>query len=390
MDNLYFEIAELVSKYLADDLTDAERVRLEEWVALSPENREWFRATTAQGNVGKKRNELCAIDVKAGWNTLTRKREKGRKRRLWGNGLKCACVIVPLALATLIYMMTKTDEPGYIPVAKQEILPGMRKAVLLMADGSSVELGMQQGKTLQEQDGTMIGLQGESITYENMDSVTVKKQLYNELVVPRGGEYVLTLSDGTVVHLNADSKLRFPVTFTGDTRTVELMGEGYFRVARNEKVPFIVKTSDMAVTVLGTEFNVSSYSNQKEVQTTLVEGVVKITSPKYDGSYILEPGEQAMFDKEDGRVVVREVDVSYAVAWKDGYLRFRDKPLREVMEIIARWYDVEVVYKDEEVKDYLFGGNFDRHTTVLPLLDILQGTGTVHFEVRGKEIVVSK
>ena len=97
-----------------------------------------------------------------------------------------------------------------------------------------------------------------------------------------------------------------------------------------------------------------------------------------------------MFNKENGQIEVSEVDVSYAIAWKDGLIRFRDRPLKEIMGFISRWYDVEVVYKDEDVKDYLFGCNFDRHATVLPLLELFQSTGTVHFEIVGKKIIVSK
>ena len=282
------------------------------------------------------------------------------------------------------------DRDKVIPVVNTEIVPGVPKAVLYMANGTVIDLGIHQRDTLKEEDGTIIGLHGKSITYENSADSTVGKGLFNELVIPRGGEYVLTLADGTLVCLNAGSKLRFPVQFSGDTRRVELEGEGYFQVIRNENRPFVVGASGVNITVLGTEFNVSNYPENLNVQTTLIEGSVKVVSERDGEVYILQPGEQAVFDKTNGDLHVEEVDVSYAIAWKEGRLRFRDRPLKEIMDFISRWYDVDVEYESEEVKEYLFGCNFNRHVTVLPLLELFESTGTVRFEIIGKKIIVRK
>lgn len=146
----------------------------------------------------------------------------------------------------------------------------------------------------------------------------------------------------------------------------------------------------MDVAVLGTEFNISSYPENAEVQATLIKGAVKVINLKDENSFVLKPGEQAVLDKQNGKMTVAEVDVSYAIAWKEGCLRFRDRPLKEIMDFIARWYDVDVVYEDEEVKDYLFGCNFDRHETIELLLGFFERTGTVHFRIKGRKIVVSK
>jgi len=200
----------------------------------------------------------------------------------------------------------------------------------------------------------------------------------------------LTLPDGTIVYLNADSKLRFPVKFAEDVRMVELDGEGYFQVAKNESSPFTVKVGEMKVSVLGTEFNILGYKEYGEIQTTLVNGKVEVSSDKNKKNYTLLPGEQAVFNKKDGIIKVSKVDISYAIAWREGLLRFRDRPLREIMDVVARWYDIEIVYEDIEVKEYLFGCNFNRHETILPLLEVLESTGTVHFKIEDKKIIVSK
>ena len=259
-----------------------------------------------------------------------------------------------------------------------------------MANGSIIDLANHDRDSLRELDGTIIGLDGESITYKNAVDSVVSSDLYNELVIPRGGEYVLTLADGTLVCLNAGSKLRFPVQFSGITRKVELEGEGYFQVARNEEIPFVVSASGVNIMVLGTEFNVSNYPENEDVQTTLIKGKVQVTLSENMDGYTLHPGKQAVYNKESGEVTVANVDVSYATAWREGRLRFRDRPLKEIMDFISRWYDVDVEYEDESVKNYLFGCNFNRHVTVTPLLELFQSTGTVRFEVVGKKIIVKK
>ena len=200
----------------------------------------------------------------------------------------------------------------------------------------------------------------------------------------------MTPADGTLVCLNARSKLRFPVQFSGITRKVELEGEGYFQVVRNEEMPFVVSASGVNITVLGTEFNVSNYPENEDVQTTLIKGKVQVTLSENMDGYTLHPGEQVVYNKESGEVTVVNVDVSYVTAWREGRLRFRDRPLKEIMDFISRWYDVDVVYEDEVVKNYLFGCNFNRHVTVTPLLELFQSTGTVRFEVVGKKIIVKK
>ena len=161
-------------------------------------------------------------------------------------------------------------------------------------------------------------------------------------------------------------------------------------MARNEEIPFVVSASGVNIMVLGTEFNVSNYPENGDVQTTLIKGKVQVTLSEDTGGYILHPGEQAVYNKENGEITVANVDVSYVTAWREGRLRFRDRPLKEIMDFISRWYDVDVVYEDESVKNYLFGCNFNRHVTVTPLLELFQSTGTVRFEVVGKKIIVKK
>ena len=390
MDDRIFDIAELVSKYMMGELTEEGQKCLDDWLALSEENHRWFDTVTGKKMVQRKRQELKSVNIEKGWEGLSRKRVREDRREIRKRVLKYACVLVLLLFPTLYFFIRENGPDKIIPVVNTEIVPGEPKAILYMANGTMIDLGVRRQDTLKEEDGTVIGLHGKSITYNCSVDSTEGKSLFNELVIPRGGEYVLTLADGTLVCLNAGSKLRFPVQFSGNMRRVELEGEGYFQVVRDEKKPFVVEASGVNITVLGTEFNVSNYPENLNVQTTLVEGSVKVFSERDGDVYILQPGEQAVFDKSSGELHVAAVDVSYATAWKEGRLRFRDRPLKEIMDFISRWYDVDVEYRDEEVKHYLFGCNFNRHATVLPLLELFQSTGTVHFEIVDKKIIVSK
>ena len=387
MDKTYFDIAVLVGKYLADNLTEEERSLLEEWIALSERNRRWFQRVTDEKYRTWKGSNVRLVDVERGWQDLQSKRSKKAGKRLWVRWCRYAAILVlPLLVGIIIYRYT--EEPQVEETTT--ITSGTSKARLILANGTSISLEQQQKRVVEEENGTRIDLQQQQVVYENAISDEYEELVYNELVIPRGGEYSLTLSDGTVVYMNADSKLRFPVKFDRNLRMVELEGEAYFKVQRNAKVPFIVKTSQISVQVLGTEFNVSAYAEDLVIQTTLVSGAVKVFSEDEKESVILRPGEQAEFSRITHEIQLETVDVSYVTAWKDGRLRFQEKPLFEIMKNVARWYDVEIIYEDEEVKYYPFGCNFNRMATIESLLQIFEATGTIETRVQGRKIWIKE
>ena len=387
MDKTYFDIAVLVGKYLADNLTEEERSLLEEWIALSERNRRWFQRVTDEKYRTWKGSNVRLVDVERGWQDLQSKRSKKAGKRLWVRWCRYAAILVlPLLVGIIIYRYT--EEPQVEETTT--ITSGTSKARLILANGTSISLEQQQKRVVEEENGTRIDLQQQQVVYENAISDEYEELVYNELVIPRGGEYSLTLSDGTVVYMNADSKLRFPVKFDRNLRMVELEGEAYFKVQRNEKVPFIVKTSQISVQVLGTEFNVSAYAEDLVILTTLVSGDVNVFSEDEKESVILRPGEQAEFSRITHEIQLETVDVSYVTAWKDGRLRFQEKPLFEIMKNVARWYDVEIIYEDEEVKYYPFGCNFNRMATIESLLQIFEATGTIETRVQGRKIWIKE
>jgi ferric-dicitrate binding protein FerR (iron transport regulator) len=278
-------------------------------------------------------------------------------------------------------------------IFKNDIAPGNNKAILTLANGSHIVLDSVRSGALALQGRTLvIKLSNGQLAYKqeagaNEQSVPVN---YNMVTVPKGGQYQLVLPDGTKVWLNAASTLRFPTAFTGADRTVELTGEAYFEVRANKRQPFRVSLDKTNIDVLGTHFNVMAYKDEGVVQTTLLEGAVRVSSAGpaagKDG-ITLAPGEQAEL-KGDGHLRVRkDVDLAETMAWKDGLFYFHDTDIRTIMRQLARWYDVDVIYQPAQVKTHFYA-KIPLNTNISTVLQALTLTGGTHFQVEGKQVTV--
>ena len=264
------------------------------------------------------------------------------------------------------------------------------RAELVLPSGEVVDLVARSG-VISRGENTVINNEGKTLSYKNTGNQAPMDSLrYNEVIVPKGGEYQLVLSDGTLVYLNSMTKVRFPERFSEKCREVEVCGEAFFEVTKNKDVPFIVKTGGYEITVLGTKFNVTAYADEHVITTTLVEGVVSISGKCIGAARTLWPNEQLVLDQTSGGVEVRKVDVNYYTAWKDGMFRFRDVRLEEIMRVVERWYDMTVVYEDESVKDLHFGFNMSRLETIEPLLNIFELNGKIKITKEGKVLKIQR
>ncbi len=294
-----------------------------------------------------------------------------------------------------INKIVEIAKPIEKPLYKNDIRPGGNKAILTLADGTKVVLDdAKEGKIKEQGNTTIIKLDSGRLAYNNKSGIPALGKIvqYNTLTTPRGGKYCITLPDGTIVWLNASTTLRFPVAFAGNIRKVEIKGEAYFEVAKDETMPFIVKAGNSEIKVLGTHFNVMAYADEKLLKTTLLEGKVEISViKKGEGGQsspvmTLEPGEQAQLDINNAITVVK-ADLEEAIAWKNGFFIFKNEPIESVMQKIARWYDVNVVY--ENTNDILqFTGNISRAENISEVLRIMELTETLHFKIEGKTITV--
>jgi transmembrane sensor len=296
-----------------------------------------------------------------------------------------------VAAASVLLMLSVS---GWFALHKRttpDIAAGGNRAILTLANGKQIILTTaQNGKLADENNASVKKTASGQIVYVVSASQTAAKNAdieFNTIVTPRGGQYWVILADGTRVLLNAASYLRYPTAFTGTDRKVELKGEAYFEVAKDKAHPFIVSTDKQDVEVLGTHFNINSYTDEPATKTTLLEGSVKVTDLQTKQTGMLIPGQQAVL--KDHHVVISAANTEEAMAWKNGYFIFESEGITSIMRKVSRWYDVDVVF-DGPVPTDKFGGSVNRFANVSQLLDKLELTNKVHFKIEGRRIMVSK
>lgn len=264
-----------------------------------------------------------------------------------------------------------------------DIVPGSNRAVLILADGRQIVLDSSGNGVLSQQGGAIITKQDDRLLYSPGNSNNNEAEI-NILSTPIGGQYKITLPDGSRVWLNAASSLKYPTFFKGNERKVEITGEVYFEINRDINKPFIVRTNKMEVEVLGTHFNINSYNDEEDVKTTLLEGSVKVKSGA--ASNLLKPGQQAQLSVPGKIKIVNDVDLTETVAWKEGNFQFENAEIKYVMRQLARWYNIEVEYQGNIDKH--FGGIISRNANLSKVLDMLEKTGEIKFIVEGKKVLV--
>ena len=299
---------------------------------------------------------------------------------------------VAIAVMGVMFLMVYQSREKIESTDRLTIRPGRDKAILHLANGQTVYLDSMDARNISFATGGMIPMTAEgALDYTNINQTNLKNEV-NTISVPRGGKFKITLSDGTSVWLNASSSLTYPVQFSGGDRKVKLTGEAYFEVAKQTKkgekkkrVPFIVETAKQRVEVLGTVFNIKAYADEEDIKTTLIEGSVKISAESTYGPKILKPGQQGILN--NGNIAIKEVNISHAIAWKQGDFTFDAMPLEEIMRQIARWYDVEVVYEGK-IDQTRLGGSISRSKNIQEVLDVLKLTG-IHFNLKGRRIMIT-
>lgn len=297
-----------------------------------------------------------------------------------------AAVLVLLSVGILFITRKAQPLQQIVKQHKHLIVPGGNKAMLTLADGSKVVLTEGRTGKVASQGAVVITKTAKGqLTYSH-SSAALPSSGYNVIETPRGGQYQVTLPDGTGVWLNAASTLKYPIVFRGTERRVELNGEAYFEVAHNKKLPFRVVSNNQTVEVLGTHFNISSYKDEGIQKTTLLEGSVKVSVLK--STSILKPGQQAKVWKNEA-ITVSTVDTEETVAWKNGYFRFHSEDIESIMRKVSRWYDVDVEFKGG-ISDEKFNGTSSRSKNINQVLEMLQTTNAVHFKIEGRRVTVMK
>ena len=378
------DIAQLIAEELTGTIDEKDRVVLARWLDEDERHREEYAdilESLKTGNEAWKDQERGRQLMESRWGAV--KSHTVQKTGRWITWSKYAAVIV-LFVSIGIFGLVNEEKQEVENGTVAQIEHGSMKAQLVLANGKKVDLRPETSLQLEEVGGTRILTSDNRIKYSGKDSLAGQSAevKYNTLIVPRGGEFSLELADGTRVWLNAESRLRYPVAFTGKERKVEMEGEVYFEVAKNKEKPFIVTVNGVDIRVLGTSFNVSAY--QEDMVTTLVEGKVQLK--KGNEQVILSPNQQAIWSDDEFRV--KQVDARNFVLWKEGVFYFEDVDLETILDDMARWYNVNVFYMNPALKEMKFSVEIRRYGDINEILRRIGQTKRVKFEIKDRTINV--
>lgn len=381
-------IAYLIAGHIRGALTEPEKDELDEWIVESDENLELFEKLIDEDNIEMEmqkhlRMEKEKAEALAGVKETIGLKHKGSLHKIWP--YMVAASVLVIAFSLYIFKNDNSERKNENSIAhtiKNDKNPGSDKAVLTLSDGRTIILDSTTAGVLANEGDITIksGTNGEIIYDGQNDELK-----YNLVSTPRGGQYKLMLGDGTKVWLNAESSLKFPAGFATTVREVELRGEGYFEVAKNErtfKVTILAPSGDKGIVeVLGTHFNVNGYGDKETLQTTLLEGSVRVIK---DGKHkVLKPGEKAFFNNE---IKVVKADVNEEIAWKNGKFLFRDATIKSIGEQIKRWFDIDVEYEGKVLQH--FNMEVSRDVPLSRLLELFEATDQVHFKLGEKKLII--
>jgi transmembrane sensor len=299
-----------------------------------------------------------------------------------------ASIIILFGIGSYLYISNQKEKPSVtqnnsVPV-QNDVAPGGNKAILTLADGSKIVLdSAKSGQLAREANATITKTADGRIVY-NADEKLGSRLLFNTMGTPRGGQYQLTLPDGTQVWLNAESSITYPTAFTGKERKVTITGEAYFEVAKNKAKPFKVDIGSATIEVVGTHFNVNTYKEEPASNITLLEGSVRIKT--VHTSLTLKPGQQGQLT-DRGLFLAANPDVEQVMAWKNGLFNFNRTPLDKVLTQLSRWYDVDVQYANGKIPVKKVSGEMQRSLTLSQVLNILKGL-EIKYRIEGKKLIV--
>ena len=383
----YKEVAFLLSKAVQGQLTEKEEEMLGKWRQEFPENELLYRRVLTSEFIISKSKQWEQVDLVMAYLKVRQKCEHRLRRARLFQVTAVAVSVLLLLVSGLFYFVLRDKSDRYpLGLMTENILPGNVKAELILADGERILLGGPGVDSVLIQPGAEIHTAKERLSYIGRQQ-TGKIQ-YNILQIPRGGEYSVTLQDGTVVNLNSASELRYPVRFAGTERKVFLTGEAYFQVASDKSSPFIIEMGKVQVQVLGTSFNLRAYQDEEMIQTTLVEGRVCMFTDKK--RILLYPNEQGAIELKTGNLVKKQVDVQAYIGWKNGRFIFERQTLEDIMRTLSRWYDVQVVFQSEKARHIEFTGNLRRYDDFGQIVSMLALACPAKFNVSGTTIYIAE
>jgi transmembrane sensor len=364
------EAKALLARYAAGKCTEREKALLETWYARQsgqkPDGLDEAARLADMSELRARLLEETGIPERTG---LIRHLPR----------IAAAASLLIFLTAGTYFILHKRQQQQTAHTIKNDIKPGSNQAVLTLADGKKIVITGAASGRIATQAGMVINkTAGGNLNYRKANSGTVSEPVLNTLSTQMGGETSLTLADGTEVKLDAASSITYPVAFTGKDRRVSITGQAYFRVKHNAKQPFLVTAGSQSIQDIGTEFNISSYT---DTRTTLIEGSISINNN------LLVPGQQAT--TQNNKLVIAEGDPEEAAAWAKGYFRFNNENIHAIMDKIKRWYNIEVAYSPGVTAEGITG-TASRYKNISQVFYMLSYTQKVHFKIEGRRVTVLK
>ena len=371
------DISLLICKQLVGSITADEQRVLDEWRQRSPHNETVYQRLHDNERLQVEHYRAQLTDYHRPLDDMKRRLGIGRHRQ-WSHWLAAAAVGL-LLVGVGLYWHRQAQEATFQQEALTEIVPGTTQATLTLSNGETIRLD----------NDTLYPVQH---SHAAQTALASAEPMLHQLATPRGGEFRVVLEDGTEVWLNADSRLRYPEVFDGPERRVEVEGEAYFKVAKNQERPFIVSSGGQEVRVYGTEFNVRAYPDETAIYTTLVEGSVALRlADDRDSSreLMLTPDHQSTFDVEHSTFNVKSVDTDVVTSWRSGVFVFEDQTLEQIMRTLSRWYDFDYEFGDQQTAATVFMGSIPRYGSFSEVCDIFHKLGGIRLRQQGRKVTIT-
>jgi transmembrane sensor len=368
------EAARLLEKYIDKTATAQERHLVDTWY----NNEAAKRQLTDADSFEHLADELwLGTRARAGLNPV----KKIHKAWYW-----LSAAVVLLFGLSLAYIALRPDSETKLSAQTSQIKPGTNKAVLTLANGKKIYLNNATKGKLAEQNNTSVNkTDSGKIVYQAEGKTAENALAYNTITTPAGGQFQLTLADGTSVTLDASSSITYPVTFTGKQRLVTMKGQVYFEVAHNSNKPFVVSTQGQSIEVLGTHFNVNAYDDEPLIKTTLLTGSIKLKVAEHQA--LLKPGQQGVVQVAATTIDIKDADIEETMAWQKGYFRFHQEEIHSIMRKLARWYNIDVTFEGPTPTEK-YSGTISRYKNINQVLSMLEYSKSVHFKVSGRRVTV--
>lgn len=377
---------ELLLRVLSEE-TPENDPQFQHWLDEDKENRKLYKSLKeGEHNDKMFHKDRVFNHISAKLHINFEKKTTTLYQKEWFKYVVSSAAIIVLFIVAGYYIFHENPHPNE-KINKNIFEPGSKKAYLLSIKGEKMDLS--ESFEVKKEDGTIISNNNQGVISFRKTTPVKKKIEQQTIYVPKSGEYELILSDGSKVYLNSESQLTFPSYFEGDTRHVELLGEAFFKIEKDEK-PFIIQTQDLAIEVLGTSFNVNAYETNSYVNTTLINGSIQIHLSENQGTFLLKPDHNFRLDKLSDEISVQQVNTDIYTAWVKGEFVFRDQPLTEIFSQLERWYDFKIVYENPDIGKMRFTGSAEKARPLDYLLNLIQAVTDIQYKIEEDNIILYK